>query len=860
MSRIYKIVLIMMLSGMALFGQTNNVGIGTLTPDNTALLDLFSTTQGFLNVRFTLAQRTALGAPANSLLIYQTDNSDGFWYWDAPDVVWRKWAALKISFLVYGDGTDGQVALWGSSGTLTGVNDLFYDYSDSELGVGTTTPGETLDIAGAIRVGNTTTELPGTIRWTGTDFEGFDGTYWYSFTSTTLTGTGAPGQVTFWTGTNSISGSNDLFVDMTNFNLGIGIGASLPPGEKLTVGGGIIVGNTSITEEGNIRWSGSDFEGYMDGNWVSFTSGTLSGKGADGQVTFWESSTFLSGDFNLFFDYSDTRLGIGTSSPNETLDIDGAMTIGTNTLVAPIEGTVRWNPITNDFEGYIGAVGGWKSFTQSGPFGDGDPTQVAFWLTSRTISGDDNLWWDVPNNRLGVGTNAPSYDLDVVGTLRTGGEGTHGRLNIFSEQGLTDFQLGFIANSSSTASMTFTLPPDDGDNLFILASDGNGELYWGDPFLMLGYYWELIAPDNLVLHTIGDWGISRYGNTLTGNTKTQINFGFLSTTGNAYSSVLGGLNNTSSGSFSTVMGGQINTASGDYSIVPGGYSNIASGNYSYAFGSGNNAVGNFSTISQGQNLLLSGNNSYAFRGGLNSSSYTLTADNTYYILDSRFHFNYNKNNYDFRLDGDNLDNIFFVDASSDRVGINTTTPVQLLDVFNGAIQMSNTNDAASNFIIYEEQGSGDNYSSAKARSQVADLVYTLPTWHNVIHSGLVNNGAGILKWTSPTEINKFLYHVMTVITTNYVPTTRDIHIYCDGPAGVNFTINLPAPNTVPGKEYYIKKNDKNYTVWIHSFWGATQYDIDGEIDDEITLNQDWEACLLVSSGTQWYIMTWYGNP
>ena len=844
MIRIYKILFLILMTCSTLYGQGNNVGIGTITPDNTALLDLSSTTSGFLNVRLLLAQRPL--TPANSLLIYQTDGSDGFWYWDGDGVdnIWRKWAALNVSFLVYGNGTDGQVALWGNSGTLTGVNDLFWDYTDSELGVGTTTPGEKLDIAGAIRVGNTATALPGTIRWTGTDFEGYDGTYWYSFTSNTLTGSGSPGQVTFWDSPTSLSGSDNLFIDMTDFNLGIRTNL---PGEKLTVDGGIIVGNTSTAIPGNIRWTGSDYEGYMGTRWLSFTSGTLSGMGADGQVTFWQSSTFLSGDFNLFYDYTNTRLGIGTSSPNETLDVDGALTIGTNTQVAPITGTVRWSG--SDFEGWDGTE--WKSFTQSGPFGSGNPTQVAYWLTSRTLSGDDNLWWDVVNKRLGVHTNAPNYDFDVVGTVRTGGEGTHGNLKIFSEQGATDYRIGFTANASSTASMTFTLPPDDGDQYFILASDGKGELYWGSPYLMLGYYWELIAPDNLVLHTIDDWGISRYGNTLTGTRTTQINFGFLSTTGSAYSNVLGGLNNTASASFSTVMGGRLNTASGAYSVIPGGYGNMASGNYSYAFGNGNLVAGNYSTISNAQNLLLAANNSYAYRGGLSSSSYTLATDNTYYILDSKFHFNFNKGSYYFRLDGDNQSNLFYMDPTTDRIGINTNSPNQQLEVFNGAVQMSNNNNSSTKAIIYKNNG--DFFTSTKAGIQATDLTYKLPTWHNVQHSGLINDGTGNLSWASPDEINRFLKHVMTFVTTNYTPKASDVNIYC-GPLTADITLTLPNPSSIPGKEFYIKKDDSNKQVNLVVAGGL-------KIDNLTTdiLNQKFEACMLVNDGIQWYIAAWFGN-
>jgi len=63
----------------------NNVGIGTVTPNATAKLDISSTTQGILIPRMIKAERDAIGlpgAPASGLLIYQTDNTPGFYFYN----------------------------------------------------------------------------------------------------------------------------------------------------------------------------------------------------------------------------------------------------------------------------------------------------------------------------------------------------------------------------------------------------------------------------------------------------------------------------------------------------------------------------------------------------------------------------------------------------------------------------------------------------------------------------------------------------------------------------------------------------------------------------------------------------------
>jgi hypothetical protein len=53
------------------------------------------------------------------------------------------------------------------------------------------------------------------------------------------------------------------------------------------------------------------------------------------------------------------NVGIGTNSPTEKLDVNGAIKIGNTTNTAP--GTIRWNEVNKDFEGYNGIK--WISLT-----------------------------------------------------------------------------------------------------------------------------------------------------------------------------------------------------------------------------------------------------------------------------------------------------------------------------------------------------------------------------------------------------------------------------------------------------------------------------------------------------------------
>lgn len=58
------------------------VGVGIATPDGSAMLDVSSTTMGFLAPRMTETQRDAISSPATGLLVYQTDGTAGFYYYN----------------------------------------------------------------------------------------------------------------------------------------------------------------------------------------------------------------------------------------------------------------------------------------------------------------------------------------------------------------------------------------------------------------------------------------------------------------------------------------------------------------------------------------------------------------------------------------------------------------------------------------------------------------------------------------------------------------------------------------------------------------------------------------------------------
>src|SRR5215471_3721032 len=72
------------------FPSTGPAGIGTTSPNPSSLLEVVSTSKGVLIPRMTLTQRNAIASPATGLLIYQTTNTPGFYYYSGT-----AWTAIS---------------------------------------------------------------------------------------------------------------------------------------------------------------------------------------------------------------------------------------------------------------------------------------------------------------------------------------------------------------------------------------------------------------------------------------------------------------------------------------------------------------------------------------------------------------------------------------------------------------------------------------------------------------------------------------------------------------------------------------------------------------------------------------------
>jgi len=97
------------------YNSIAQVGIGTLTPDDSAMLDVTSTDKGLLTPRMTTAQKAAIASPAQGLLVFDTD-LNGFYYFDGTS-----WVSLSAA-----GGNSNDYTGWGDyvDGTYTSASPL----------------------------------------------------------------------------------------------------------------------------------------------------------------------------------------------------------------------------------------------------------------------------------------------------------------------------------------------------------------------------------------------------------------------------------------------------------------------------------------------------------------------------------------------------------------------------------------------------------------------------------------------------------------------------------------------------------------------------------------------------------------
>lgn len=163
--RIISVLLLIASSIFSAYSQNDGVLIDpseTLTREPSATLqvgplqsNMANDYGGFLVPRMTLANRSNIGSPATGLLIYQTDNTPGYYYYDGT--TWTRLFEGTGNNNVIGSGTQNYLAKWNNAGGTTIGNSLVFD-NGTNVGINETTPDAKLHVhAGALgtSAGNT---------------------------------------------------------------------------------------------------------------------------------------------------------------------------------------------------------------------------------------------------------------------------------------------------------------------------------------------------------------------------------------------------------------------------------------------------------------------------------------------------------------------------------------------------------------------------------------------------------------------------------------------------------------------------------------------------------------------------------
>ncbi|MGY0039054.1 hypothetical protein [Pedobacter sp. NJ-S-72] len=118
---------------LSAFGAKAQVGIGTNVPDASAQLEVLSTSKGLLIPRMSLLQRNDINNPANGLLIYQTNSSPGFYFYNNGQ--WQR-LVNNSELTTGGNGASGNTILNGNvipSSNIGANGDFYLNTSNNTL-------------------------------------------------------------------------------------------------------------------------------------------------------------------------------------------------------------------------------------------------------------------------------------------------------------------------------------------------------------------------------------------------------------------------------------------------------------------------------------------------------------------------------------------------------------------------------------------------------------------------------------------------------------------------------------------------------------------------------------------------------
>jgi microcystin-dependent protein len=392
--------------GGAIQYSGGNVGIGTAIPAASAALEVTATDKGMLIPRMTKAQRDLIASPAAGLLVYQTDNTPGFYFYDGA-----QWSSISAG-----------------AGAVTAVS------ATSPLSSsGGSTPTLSLPAATSSQNGYLTSA-----NWT--TFNGKESTLTFSSPLSRSVNT-----ISLPVATASANGYLSS-TDWATFNAKAPTNRTISTTVPLS-GGGALSGNLTLS----MPVATNNANGYLSSNdWATFnakesaltfstplsrsvntiTLGVVSvangGSGTNaltaGKILVGNGTASVLAPANLHWDNTNSRLGVGDTTPSYAVDVAGDVNVTGTVRVAGVSiatpvGVVQQYAGSNAPAGFLLCDGSAVSRT----------TYAALFAVISTTygAGDGATTFNLPNlkGRIPVGRDVTQTEFNVLG--ETGGAKTH---------------------------------------------------------------------------------------------------------------------------------------------------------------------------------------------------------------------------------------------------------------------------------------------------------------------------------------------------------------------------------------------------------------------------------------------------